>query len=446
VKQDLAALTVATHVSLAVVIIALFLLYERSLARSRNAQLKDALRVLARGSREPLPADDPLAAPFTDAASVVEARMEEVERVIREKTCQEAAVVKAQCEELVEDCSQRLHQEKRDTLTALDALRAEHILEAKAWTAGLERERDARKDAEERRRALEERLAKVDQEIADRNSEHDKLTGEVSRLSVEVERLRTQNLKFFDKVAAQLRGSLHIALKLAAELAEAGDEKGGKKSDGVPARFVEERAGEIQKRIARLERLIDQIVDLCRVETSTLTLVYSEVDVLSVIKRCLGDLREAAAEKHVNLTFKSPKAMPEIITDTRLLTRMLRELLSNAVRFTRRGGRVSVMANVADVNPLGQPVKDASVEWLRVDVTDTGEGIPAADQERIFTAFERGGEQFGTSDANPGLGLTLTRHYVKLLGGDLLLQSEAGHGSTFSVVLPVKVCVTTQVQ
>jgi signal transduction histidine kinase len=126
--------------------------------------------------------------------------------------------------------------------------------------------------------------------------------------------------------------------------------------------------------------------------------------------------------------------------------RIVRELVSNAVRFTPKGGRVSLTLNVTPQHPLLLPSRDAATEWLRVDVSDTGPGIRPEDRERVFAAFERVGEpQFTVSDANPGLGLTLAKHYAVLLGGDILLETAPGKGSTFSLLLPVKVCVVTHI-
>ena len=177
-----------------------------------------------------------------------------------------------------------------------------------------------------------------------------------------------------------------------------------------------------------------------------MSLVYSESDVVALIKDCLAEVRDVAAEKTIDLTLRSPKTMPGVITDARLLVRVVRELVSNAVRFTPKGGRVSLGLNVTPQHPLLVPTRDRTAEWLRVDVSDTGPGIAPEDRDRIFAAFERGAEpQFTVSDASPGLGLTLAKHYAEILGGDILLDTIPGKGSTFSLLLPVKVCVVTHI-
>jgi two-component system chemotaxis sensor kinase CheA len=301
-----------------------------------------------------------------------------------------------------------------------------------------------RKEAEERCVLLEGRVASLDKDVGAKADDCSRLAEEVDRPLQDVDKLRQQNVRFFDKVAAQLRGSLQIAGKLASQLTADSKEKAGKGKGSAPERSGERE--EIRLRGGGPQRLVEQILDLSRIETSTLSLVYSEADVGVTLKRSCGDMRELAVAKTIDLSFKHPKGMPGVLTDARLLNRIVRELVSNAVRYTPRGGRVTATANVSSECPLDRPARGLEDDWLRVDVTDTGEGIGPEDVERIFTAFERGTDpQFTVTDANPGLGLTLARHYARILGGDILLQSEVGRGSVFSLVLPVKVCVTTHV-
>jgi signal transduction histidine kinase len=427
-------------------------LRSRSAMRGRDAQVALALGRLASGAEAPVREEDPLAPAFHEAASAIAAdakariaaKVEDAEK----DSHREMVRVKSQCERLVERYAERLHREKKEAFAALDGLRAEQEAERKAWEAGGTTVEKLRKEAEERCAALERRAAGLDEDLAARSAECARLSTEVDRLLQEVDRLRQQNVRFFDKVAAQLRGSIQIAGKLAADLAEGLKEKaGGKgKGGGAPDRSVEECAEEIRSRTAKLERLVEQILDLSRIETSTLSLVYSEADVGLTLKRSCGEMREMAVSKSIDLSFKHPKGMPGVLTDARLLNRIVRELVSNAVRYTPRGGRVTATANVLSECPLDRSPRVLEDDWLRVDVTDTGDGVRPQDAERIFTAFERGTDpQFMVTDARPGLGLTLARHYARILGGDILLRSEVGRGSVFSLVLPVKVCVTTHV-
>jgi signal transduction histidine kinase len=437
---------------LTVLVSGLFLGRVGVLRRARDAGISAALERLASGSAAPLPEGDPLAPRFIEAAGLIadaaRSATAHAEEEARKDSLREIVRVRSQCERLVERYAERLHREKKEALAALDGLRAEHEAERKKWEASRGNVESLRKEADERRASLESRAATLHRDLAARSAESARLSAEVDKLLQEVDRLRQQNVRFFDKVAAQLRGSLQIAGKLAADLSADPPEKSGAKGKGAAsAASVEERAAEIRARIAKLERLVEQILDLSRIETSSLSLVYSEADVGVTLKRSCEEVREVAVAKSIDLSFKHPKGMPGVLTDARLLNRIVRELVSNAVRYTPRGGRVTATATISSECPLDRAPRGLEDDWLRVDVTDTGEGIDPKDAERIFTAFERGTEpQFTVSDASPGLGLTLARHYARILGGDILLKSQPGHGSVFSLVLPVKVCVTTHVR
>jgi signal transduction histidine kinase len=447
---DPAWIAVGSCLGLALLLSWMFILWARALRKARDTDVAAALQRLGAGATSPIRDDDPLSQAFLDCVVAIAAetgeRVAAGEESAKKESTRETIRVKSQCERLVERYAERLHREKKEAIAALDGLQAEHEQQRKAWEAGGATVERLRKEAEERCAMLESRVASLDKEVGAKADDCSRLAKEVDRLLQDVDKLRQQNVRFFDKVAAQLRGSLQIAGKLAAELTCDPKEKAGRGKGSQAERTEGEIAEEIRLRIARLERLVEQILDLSRIETSTLSLVYSEADVGVTLKRSCGDMRELAVAKTIDLSFKHPKGIPGVLTDARLLNRIVRELVSNAVRYTPRGGRVTATANVSSECPLDRPARGLEEDWLRVDVTDTGEGIRPEDVERIFTAFERGTDpQFTVSDANPGLGLTLARHYARILGGDILLQSEVGRGSVFSLVLPVKVCVTTHV-
>jgi two-component system chemotaxis sensor kinase CheA len=424
----------------------------RRARRARDAEMAEAARQLAQGSMPALSEGDALREAFEEASRATAARwseeIEEREEAIRKEAQTEMVRVRSQCEALIERYAERLHREKNETVASLDALR----LECERERNLREKERHIleghRKEAEAQVLLQQAECKELKGQLLARSEERSRLSVEVERLLDEVSRLQKQNVRFFDKVAAQLRGPLQIVDKLASELCPQSAEKPGEEpSSQKPGEEkekprVEACARRIKARIGRLEGLVDQILDLCRIESAALSLVYSEVNTSDLVKACVAEAHEAATSKSVELTPKTAKNAPAVLTDARLTKKILRELISNAVHFTPRGGRVSVALNILSHQPTewkGASAKQR--DWLRVDVSDTGPGVPAEDRERIFYAFERGGDaQFTLSDAGPGLGLTLAKQYAKLLGGDILLESEVGRGSTFSMVLPVKVC------
>ena len=115
----------------------------------------------------------------------------------------------------------------------------------------------------------------------------------------------------------------------------------------------------------------------------------------------------------------------DFVGDERKLKQILLNLLSNAVKFTPEGGRVAVRALPAD-------------GYVAISVSDTGVGIAPADQEAIFEEFRQVGSDYATKREGTGLGLTLTRKFVELHGGQIWVKSEVGKGSTFTFTLPVR--------
>jgi signal transduction histidine kinase len=134
-------------------------------------------------------------------------------------------------------------------------------------------------------------------------------------------------------------------------------------------------------------------------------------------------MRRRAEETGINLTASVPADLPEIIADPRSVKQILLNLLSNAVKFTPEGGRISISANKID-------------NGAEISVSDTGIGIPPAEQPTIFEEFRQVGGDYAHKKEGTGLGLTLAKKFVELHGGKIWLESEVGKGSTFTFTLP----------
>ena len=262
-------------------IIWLFGAKDRQDRRARDSTIGRALSALARGSSMPLPGQDPLSPAFEEASARIDAaqkeRLETVAASVRKDSHVELVRVKSQCERLVEKYAERIHREKKETESLHEDLKRRHDEEKRAWRAEAHAQAQRLAEAEASLAAAENRAGKLSSDLDDKNAECSRLGGEVDRLLQEVDKLRKQNIRFFDKVAAQLRGSLQIAGKLASDLCTRSQGPRGRTpaAAGSAQKPVEGSAQEILARIQRTERLVDQIVDLCRMETSTLSLVYS---------------------------------------------------------------------------------------------------------------------------------------------------------------------------
>ena len=175
--------------------------------------------------------------------------------------------------------------------------------------------------------------------------------------------------------------------------------------------------------------LIDDILDLSKVEAGKLELHLAEVPLVSVLEHCIVMIKERAIKHGIEVSVDVSKAPVRIRADELRLRQVVYNLLSNAVKFTLDGGRVSLQAWARDHTDSGA--------LLEISVSDNGIGIEEGNLERIFLPFEQvegtGGKQLGGT----GLGLSLSRQLVELHGGRIWAESEGlGKGSTFHVSLP----------
>jgi signal transduction histidine kinase len=186
----------------------------------------------------------------------------------------------------------------------------------------------------------------------------------------------------------------------------------------------EEYLRDIRASGRHLLELLNDILDLSKVEAGAMVLEVSHVDVADTVEHVANMMRERATRRNIRLVNDVDASIGLLDADELRLRQVLLNLLSNAVKFTLPGGTVRVTA-------VREP------ETVVLAVTDTGPGIPAADQERIFDSFQQGtwttSRQEGT-----GLGLTLCKRIVEMHGGTIGVDSEVGVGSTFTVRLPAR--------
>jgi signal transduction histidine kinase len=197
----------------------------------------------------------------------------------------------------------------------------------------------------------------------------------------------------------------------------------------------------IQTSGQQLLALINDILDLAKIEAGKMQVRVVEFSVVDVCEGMLAMFRQQAEKKNIDLRGIFAPNMPPMRQDIVKLQQILSNLLSNAIKFTPEGGRVQLKA---EVDPLGAPPTGAgySGRWsggyLLLTVTDTGVGIAPEEQELIFEKFRQAGNPLTRQHAGTGLGLSIVRELSKLLGGEVSLQSELGRGSTFTVRLPMQ--------
>ena len=181
----------------------------------------------------------------------------------------------------------------------------------------------------------------------------------------------------------------------------------------------------ILKESERLTRLINQVLDLSKIESGKMEWFMAKVEVKAIINETVMAMEQLFLEQHIQLELQLPDQIPPIMADPDRLMQVLLNLLSNAIKFCdRQAGWVQVRLT-------------HNAEAIQVDVTDNGAGIRPEDQEIIFDKFRQGGDSVTGKPQGTGLGLPICRHIITHFGGNLWVTSQPGHGATFSFTLPL---------
>ena len=185
-----------------------------------------------------------------------------------------------------------------------------------------------------------------------------------------------------------------------------------------------------------LLQLINDILDLAKVEAGHVELMCNTFNVSKALSEVHSIVKTLAHKKNINLEFEVTPALPELIADEAKFKQIMYNLLSNAIKFTPNGGKVLV---VADTQAATSDDLDPAGDSLRITVSDTGIGIKADDQKRVFKEFEQVDSSYGRQQQGTGLGLALTKRLVEMHGGHIWVESEGieGKGSTFTFLIPL---------
>jgi CheY-like chemotaxis protein/anti-sigma regulatory factor (Ser/Thr protein kinase) len=187
----------------------------------------------------------------------------------------------------------------------------------------------------------------------------------------------------------------------------------------------DQAVGQITKGGRHLLDLINEILDISQIETGKLTLSPEAVNVREVVAECVDLVRPLADERSVHLLGGELAACDQhVFADRQRIKQILLNLLGNGIKYNREGGTVSISCS--------QPTPGR----LRIQVTDTGPGIPKEQFDLLFTPFERLGAEQSTIEGT-GIGLALSRRLAEVMGGTLDVDSTVGRGSTFSVEFPI---------
>lgn len=173
----------------------------------------------------------------------------------------------------------------------------------------------------------------------------------------------------------------------------------------------------------RLRQLVNDLLDLSKMEAGMMRLRRESLNPHSLICNVVGQLALVAAQAGVTLNNRAGRDLPEVNCDGQRIEQVLTNLISNAIKFTPPGGQVTISADVES-------------DLLRFVIADTGRGIPSEALPRVFDKFFQVQSSTESGAKGTGLGLAIAKHIVELHGGTIGVESETGRGSRFSFTLP----------
>jgi len=262
-------------------------------------------------------------------------------------------------------------------------------------------------------------LVETQGELKQANGQLDHKVDELARLNMQLHEMNRLKGEFLANMSHELRTPLNSIIGFS-EVLQALDALNDKQK-----RYAQN----IQKSGRLLLDMINDILDLAKMEAGKMEVRLSEFRIDSVIAAQCDMVRSLAEEKNIDLSCETDSDLPPLYQDQAKVQQILTNLLSNAIKFTPEGGRITVAA---------KSTKSGLVEFW---VSDTGVGIPDSEKEIIFEKFRQGKAVLGRDNltreySGTGLGLSIVKELCKLLGGEVTVESELGKGSTFRVTIP----------
>jgi two-component system chemotaxis sensor kinase CheA len=303
------------------------------------------------------------------------------------------------------------------------------LKESQALTEELQSQSEELQMQQEELKSINEKLEEQNRIAEQKALELEITKQELEKKAEEVERGSQYKSEFLANMSHELRTPLNSLLILAQTLSE---NAGG----NLTAKQVE-YANTINSSGIDLLNLINDILDLSKVESGKMEVHPEDVNLSGLRDDVLRHFLPVARRKQIDFSFETDPDLPEYFyTDQQRLQQILKNLLSNAFKFTERG---SVALSVRKLNPLERQrhhVLEQAEEALVFSVKDTGIGIPKGKQSSIFDAFQQADGTTSRKYGGTGLGLSISREIAQLLGGFITVDSVEGEGSIFTLYLP----------
>ena len=261
-------------------------------------------------------------------------------------------------------------------------------------------------------------MERLNQELEDINRGMVTLYTELDEKAKELRHADEMKTRFLSNMSHELRTPLNSIFALSSLLLD--------RADGELTSEQEKQVDFIRKEAASLSELVNDLLDSAKIQAGKAELHPLEFEAANLFSALRGMLRALLVNESVKLVFEEPEGVPLLYTDEAKVSQILRNFISNALKFTERGEvRVSTRY-------------DEDGGTVTFSVNDTGVGIGPQDQERIFEEFTQLENPAQSQFKGTGLGLPLCRKLAELLGGRIDLESELGVGSKFSLTLPLR--------
>jgi signal transduction histidine kinase/CheY-like chemotaxis protein/CHASE3 domain sensor protein len=311
----------------------------------------------------------------------------------------------------------RVQELLEETQAQSEELRVQHS-ELESMNAELETQAEKLQASEEELRVQQEELQQTNEELAERSVLLEEKNLEIQKKSEDLELSTRYKSEFLANMSHELRTPLNSILLLSRLLSENNE-------DNMTPEQVE-FAKVIQSSGNGLLGLIDEILDLSKIEAGKMDLDLTEVSVNDVTEGMKNLFAQVAKEKGITFNIIADNAPMVIKTDKMRLEQILKNLVSNAIKFTAEG---SVTLEVKK--------SSSNDKMISFAVRDTGIGIPREKQPLIFEAFQQADGSTKRKYGGTGLGLSISRELAKLLKGDIKLYSNPGEGSEFTLTIPI---------
>ncbi|AHX12070.1 histidine kinase [Dyella jiangningensis] len=289
-------------------------------------------------------------------------------------------------------------------------------------------EEELRVQAEELQASNEELRQKTDT-LNNQKQVLEALQRETQEKAEELARASQYKSEFLANMSHELRTPLNSLLILSRSLAD--NREGNLDGDQVESARIIHDSG------SNLLRLINDILDLSKVEAGKMEVMLDDFPLADLQRALRRTFNHVAQEKQLAFSVDIDPSLPSIIrTDAPKLEQVANNLIGNAFKFTHEGAVTVRIARPTSAMPLPEAL--LGKELIAIAVSDSGIGIPPDKVQKIFHAFEQVDASTSRQYGGTGLGLTISKRIAELLGGDIVLESNIGHGSTFTILLPLQ--------